>query len=58
MLRALLHKPFRCFGEAREVEVEVGSEDVVFRVAGGVGFTGAGFGEEEGVRDFFERLGA
>ena len=56
--RALFHEPFCGFGEAREVEVEVGAEDVFGRVAGGVGFTGAGFGEEEGVRDFFERLGA
>ena len=40
------------------MEVEVGAEDVVCRVAGGVGFAGARFGEEEGVRDFFERLGA
>lgn len=54
----LLHEPFRGFREAGEVEVEVGAEDVFGRVAGGVGFAGAVFGEEEGVRDFFERLGA
>ena len=40
------------------MEVEVGAEDVFGRVAGGVGVAGAVFGEEEGVRDFFERLGA
>ena len=56
--RTLFHKPFRGFWKSREVEVEVGAEDVFGRVAGGVCVAGARFGEEEGVRDFFERLGA
>ena len=58
VLLALLHKSFRGFGEAREVEVEVGAEDVFGRVAGGVGVAGAVFSEEESVLDFFERLSA
>lgn len=56
--RALFHEPFCGFGEAREVEVEVGAEDVAVRVAGGVGVAGAVFSEEESVLDFFERFGA